>query len=67
MTGKLLSFGAVANLIGVSRATLYRRIADGSFPRPVQVGPRSVRFLECDIAAWVDALRVSALPKDDEN
>lgn len=32
----------VQQLMGWSRATLYRRVADGRFPKPTQDGPRCI-------------------------
>lgn len=36
---------------GVAKSTLYARIADGLFPRPVRIGPRSVAWPAHEIAA----------------
>ena len=40
---------------GLSRSTIYKRIAEGTFPRAVQVGPRTVAWILTEICAWVDA------------
>lgn len=41
---------------GLSAATIYRRIAAGTFPRPVPLGsPHIVGWLESEIQAWCDA------------
>ena len=34
------------------RATIYRRIAAGDFPRPVRLGRRRVAWRESDIERW---------------
>lgn len=39
---------------GLSRSTIYERMRRGRFPRPIQLGPRSVGWLESDINAWLD-------------
>lgn len=36
----------------ISRATAYRWEADGYLPRPVRVGPRSVRWAASEISAF---------------
>jgi prophage regulatory protein len=36
---------------GLSRSTIYQRIAEGSFPKPVSLGPRAVGWLESEIEA----------------
>lgn len=57
MTDKLLRLRDVASRVGMSKATIYRRIALGEFPRPVSVGGASVRWRESDIDGWMAALR----------
>lgn len=37
---------------GLSRATIYRHMEQGLFPRPRKVGPNSVRWLESDLQRW---------------
>ena len=39
--------------IGLSRATIYRRISEGTFPKPVNLGGRAVGWLESDIECWI--------------
>lgn len=36
----------------LSRATIYRHMAAGLFPRPRRVGPNSVRWRLSDIERW---------------
>jgi len=38
-------------IIPVCRATVYRRMKDGTWPQPVRLGPRTVAFRESDIRA----------------
>lgn len=44
-------------LTGISRAELYRKIAAGSFPRPVSLGTRAVAWRIADLQAWANALQ----------
>ena len=44
--------------MGWSRTTLWRRVRDGDFPAPVELGPNSIGWRE----SWVDAAR-DALPR----
>lgn len=37
---------------GLGRSTIYRLIADGSFPPPVRHGPRAVAWRWLDIDQW---------------
>ena len=43
---RLLSDKEVANIIGCSRATVWRRVADGTLPQPLKIG---------NLTRWVDA------------
>jgi len=40
---------------GRSRAAIYRGIADGTFPKPVKIGARSIAFVASEIDAWIAA------------
>lgn len=44
---------------GLSRSTIYQRIADGSFPKSINLGGRAVGWLESEIENWL-AQRVQA-------
>lgn len=44
---------------GLSRATIYARIAADEFPAPVSLGARAVAWIDADISAWI-AARVAA-------
>lgn len=46
---------------GLSRSTIYLRIQQGTFPRPINLGARAVGWLENEIEAWL----VSCLEKRD--
>ena len=45
--------------VGLRRSTIYQGVADGSFPRPVRLGARSVGWLSHEIERWL-ADRVAA-------
>lgn len=39
---------------GLSRSTIYLRIAQGSFPRPIRLGgPRAVGWIEVQVESWI--------------
>ena len=38
---------------GLSRSTIYVRLAAGCFPRPVALGRRAVGWIEAEIEEWV--------------
>ena len=43
----------VEQVVGLSRSTLYAKVADGSFPPPIKLGKRAVGWRESDIDAWL--------------
>ena len=52
----LIRLKDVCELVGISRSTVYKRISDGTFPPPIRVGPRTVRWQLDAIETWCDAL-----------
>lgn len=38
---------------GLSRSTIYLRISEGTFPKPVNLGARAVGWLEAEIDGWL--------------
>jgi prophage regulatory protein len=40
---------------GYSRPSLYRKINDGTFPQPVQLGANKIAFRRADVKRWHDA------------
>ena len=38
---------------GLSRSTIYVRVAAGSFPKAVQLGGRAVGWIESEVDAWI--------------
>ena len=51
----LLRLSEVRQRIGLSRSTIYARIAEGKFPRPVPIGARAVGFLTSEVDGWIAA------------
>lgn len=52
---KLLNLRDVVAMTTLSRATVYRFIRGGVFPRAVRIGPRRVAWLESDVIGWMTA------------
>ncbi len=50
---KILRRPVVEDLTGLSRSTIYLRIQEGTFPRPINLGARAVGWLENEIEAWL--------------
>ena len=47
---------------GLSRSTIYLRVAEGTFPAPVNLGARAVGWIEAEISDWL-AGRIQASRK----
>ena len=56
----LLPRKTVEKLAGLSRASIYRLIKSGKFPRPVSIGTGSVRWKQSDVIAWQQSLVATA-------
>jgi prophage regulatory protein len=39
---------------GLSRSTIYARIQDGTFPRPILLGAKAVGWISSEIDDWLD-------------
>jgi len=55
MNERILRRKHVEQRTGLSRSTIYLRIQEGTFPRPVSLGPRAVGWLEQEIDDWLSA------------
>jgi prophage regulatory protein len=53
---RILRLPAVQEVTGLSSATIYRKMAEGTFPRPKQIGKNSVGWFESALTAWMEGL-----------
>ena len=51
-TQLLVRLPGVPKATGLGRSTIYRWVADGSFPPPVRLGPRAVAWRWSDLDRW---------------
>lgn len=54
----LLNAGEVAALLSLNKKTFYQFLKSsegGSFPKPIQFGPRLSRWKSGEVKAWVDS------------
>lgn len=64
-TQKILRLPDVKARTGLSRSTIYLRLATGTFPRPVSLGARSIGFVESEIDDWIaERIRASRNPAE---
>jgi prophage regulatory protein len=55
MVTSILRLPAVKQRTGLSRSTIYLRVNDGTFPKPIQLGERAIGWVEEDIQQWLEA------------
>ena len=55
MAAEILRLPAVKARTGLSRSTIYQRVREGTFPRPVNLGKRAVGWLASEVDAWLAA------------
>ena len=58
-TTRLLDRRAVEVMTGLSRSAIYAAMTDGTFPKPIRIGTRGVRWFEHEVLDWI-ARRVCA-------
>ncbi len=49
----LLPMKVVTHLTSLSRATIYRRVQAGTFPKPVSLGGRRIAFAREELDHWI--------------
>ena len=49
----VLRLNSVRERTGLSRSTIYQRIQEGKFPKPIRLGMRAVGWLESEVEAWL--------------
>ena len=63
MATSILRLPGVKARTGLSRSTIYLRISQGTFPKPVNLGSRAVGWLDSEIYEWlqqrIEARRLS--------
>ena len=51
---RILRLPEVRHSTGLSRSSIYLRIAEGRFPKPVSLGGRAVGWLEAEVQEWLE-------------
>ena len=54
MTHNRLRLPAVKARTGLSRSTIYLRISEDRFPKPVSLGGRAVGWIEAEVNDWLN-------------
>ena len=53
MANTILRLPAVKTRTGLSRSTIYLRVAEGRFPKPISLGARAVGWVDAEVEAWL--------------
>lgn len=54
MATSILRLPAVRARTGLSRSTIYLRVSESTFPKPVSLGGRAVGWIESEIQQWLE-------------
>lgn len=50
---RLIRIKEVQHRVGLGRSTIYRWMAEGKFPKPVQLGGSTVAWSEGEVDLWI--------------
>lgn len=53
MDDAILRRREVEKRTGLCRSAIYNGIAQGTFPKPIRIGPRSSGWVASEISAWI--------------
>lgn len=53
----ILRMPELVKVTGLSKASIYRMVADGDFPRPVQLGKQAVGWRASAVQRWNESLQ----------
>ena len=53
MPRRILRLPNVLDRTGLSRSTVYLRVTEGRFPKPVSLGARAVGWIETEVEEWI--------------
>lgn len=53
---RFIKLAQVKDYTSLSTSEIYRRIAAGTFPKQITLGPKSVAWIESEVLAWCDDL-----------
>jgi prophage regulatory protein len=60
MSQKILRLPSVKMLTGLSRSSIYKKVSQGTFPKPVALGARAVGWYESQVNDWLENLPAKA-------
>ena len=52
---RIIRLPEAMSISGLRRATIYKKMSSGEFPRQVHMSPRAVGWIESEVEAWRQA------------
>ena len=52
---RILRRPEVTDKTGLRRSAIYQRMANGTFPKSIKLGPKAIGWAESEIDQWIDA------------
>ena len=62
MTDRIIRLPEVIKMTGLSRSSIYAYKKDGTFPKTVKIGQRSVGWVEAQVTEWISEQVLKAQP-----
>lgn len=59
---RFLRVGEVSEMVSLGKTTIYKRVAEGSFPAPCPIGGNRVAWLESECLSWMRARAAARKP-----
>ena len=53
MSQAILRLPKVKSVTGLSRSSIYLKVAKGTFPKPISLSERAIGWLESDVNEWI--------------
>jgi len=50
---RVMRFREVRGTVSLSRSTVWRKVRDGSFPRPIRIGKSAVGWIASEVQDWI--------------
>jgi len=54
---KLFRLADVIGIVGLSKATIYKKIKEGTFPAPLKLGAKASGWRSTDLENWINQLQ----------
>ena len=61
---RIIRLSEVMKRTGKSRSSIYVGMAEGSFPKKIKTGGKSIGFLENEIEEWIENCVKASRPED---